>query len=128
MMVIAIGALFGCDEGLGPLSSVDAPRALTVEPVSLNAVRLTWDRVAHDDIAAYRVERRMNFTGPFEALPYQIVQPAGDLGLVVFFDTDVQPDTYYGYRVVSVTRFGERSGASTIGGARTQPGVVIVSR
>ena len=58
MMVIAIGALFGCDEGLGPLSSVDAPRALTVEPVSLNAVRLTWDRVAHDDIAAYRVERR----------------------------------------------------------------------
>jgi PKD repeat protein len=117
--IVALIASSSCGESLGPLASVASPDALTVEAVSINAVRLSWQAVDDDDVSGYRIERRKALQGSFEPLPDHVVHSGS--GLVVFFDTDVEPETYYGYRIVAVSRFGDRSIPSVIGGTRTPP-------
>lgn len=127
LVVIAMLAAASCGESLGPLASVETPVALTVEPVGMHAIRISWQAVDNPDVSGYRIERRTNLQGPFAPLPDQIVQDGA--GLVVHIDTDVEPETYYGYRVVAMSRFGDRSSPSVVGGARTPPapGIQVVT-
>ena len=127
LWLLTVGIAASCGESLGPLASVGSPAALTVEPVGMNAIRISWEAVDDPDVSGYRLERRRNLAGAFEALPDQIVQSGG--GLVVYIDTDVEPETYYGYRVVALSRFGDRSSPSVVGGARTPPapGIEVVT-
>jgi PKD repeat protein len=127
LCALAFGTAVSCGESLGPLASVSSPVELLVQPVGMHAIRISWQAVNSADVSGYRVERRTNLQGAFEPLPDQIVHNGS--GLVVFIDTDVEPETYYGYRVVALTRFGERSGPSVVGGARTPPppGIRVVT-
>jgi PKD repeat protein len=116
-----------CGEPLAPLSSADSPRELIVRAVGVGAVRLTWKPVAGESVAGYRVERRANQEGEFVALPASIPQAPE---LVTYLDTDVRPETFYGYRVVTVTSRGDLSAPSVTGGTRTPPppGIVVTTQ
>jgi PKD repeat protein len=123
--VVATAVMLSCTDALAPLSFPKAPTALSVRAVGTNAVRITWKTVQDANVMSYQVQRRENQTGPFVPLPTLIPQSAMDM--TVFVDTDVKPETFYGYRVVSVTRTGDASPASIVGGARTPPppGIVV---
>jgi PKD repeat protein len=101
---------------------IDRPAALFAEALSLYSVRLSWPRSGTADVIHYVLERREQLSGPFEELT-QVTQAASDS--VLFFDGTVQPETIYGYRVIAVDRFGERSAPSVVAGVATPywPGV-----
>lgn len=108
----------GCADGLDPLSTVPPPAEFVVEAVRLGVVRLTWARV-DPDVVSYAIERRANLTGAFVPLADQV--PQTGLAQGVYIDTDIEPDTYYGYRVYAITRFGDRSPPSVVGGTKSPP-------
>lgn len=116
----AIAALLlgSCADGFEPLSLAEAPLDLRAEAVRLDAVRLRWTPVTQANVVSYVVERRAQFAGEF----LEIAQvPQSALGEIVWLDTEVAPETHYGYRVVSVTSVGDRSRPSVVGGALTPP-------
>lgn len=118
--IVALVALIvgSCADGFSPLSNAPVVTALTARAIRVNAVRVSWPRVDDGNLASYVVERRVDLTGAF----VQVAQlAAGDVDQVVWIDTDVQPETFYGYRVRTVTIVGDRSRASVIGGALTPP-------
>ncbi len=111
-------AVLSCSESFAPLSSPGSPTQLVVRAVGVGAVRLSWAAVDDPDVVHYVVERRVNHAGGFKALGPLV--PQGPQ-MIVYLDTDVQPATFYGYRVVAVTSFGDRSRPSIVGGAQTPP-------
>ena len=124
--LIGVGAItLSCSDVASPEPDAATPSTFTVEAVRLDAVRLTWSAVADGEIVGYAIERRANLTGPFLSLVGQV--PQSNLERISWIDTDVEPETYYGYRVFAVTRFGKRSLASVIGGAKTpsRPGIEV---
>jgi PKD repeat protein len=116
-VLLTCGLLSGCAEGFLPASSSSTPSDLVVSAVRLDAIRLSWKPV-EGDVVAYIVERRVDFTGPFEEVA-KLEQRI--LNEVVWIDSDVKPETYYGYRISAVTSAGDRSTPSVVGGARTPP-------
>ena len=118
LTALVTSLLSGCADGFQPLSVADAPLDLRAVAVRVDAVRLTWTAVSQLDVVSYVVERRTDLRGAFA----EVAQvPQSSLGEVVWLDTDVEPERFYGYRVVSVTKVGDRSGPSLIGGALTPP-------
>ena len=117
-LTVILFALGGCADGLDPLSTVPAPAGFKVEAVRLGAVNLTWDRV-DPDVVGYAIERRANLAGDFVPLGDQV--PQTGLAQAVYLDTDIEPDTYYGYRVYAITKFGDRSPPSVVGGVKSPP-------
>ena len=119
--LLLIGAvalqLLGCADGFEPISVADAPTDVRAAAVRVDAVRLSWAPVG-GSVVSYIVERRVNLTGPFTAVAQVQQTPLSD---VVWLDTDVAPETFYGYRVIAVTSTGDRSQPSSIGGALTPP-------
>ena len=109
--------LLGCADGFQPISVADAPTDVRAAAVRVDAVRLTWDPVG-GSVVSYIVERRVNLTGPFAAVAQVQQTPLTE---VVWLDTDVAPETFYGYRIIAVTSTGDRSEPSSIGGALTPP-------
>jgi len=125
-LTFAAVALASCADGFSPLSSATAPVELVAAAVRTDAIRLTWAPVAQVNIQSYVIERRTDLSGPFN----EVAQvPRSTLEQVTWIDTDVKPETYYGYRVIAVTGVGDRSPASVIAGARTpsRPGIDIVT-
>lgn len=108
----------GCADGFEPISVAESPDDLSAAAVRVDAVRLRWTPVEQVDVVSYVVERRVNLEGPF--MPVAQV-PQSALSEAVWLDTDVQPVTFYGYRLISVTSVGDRSRPSSIGGALTPP-------
>jgi hypothetical protein len=105
--------------------SIDAPADLTAEGVGMRTVRLSW-RVSHGaDVAGYQIERRENLQGDFKTIEESVLPPGADR--VSYFDISAEPDTYYGYRVRAVNRFGAHSGMTNVAGAKTAsaPGISI---
>lgn len=109
--------LLGCADGFQPISVADAPTDVRAAAVRVDAVRLTWDPVG-GSVVSYIVERRVNLAGSFAAVAQVQQTPLTE---VVWLDTDVAPETFYGYRVLAVTSTGDRSEPSSIGGALTPP-------
>ena len=121
----ALGVVFGalvllsCAETLAPLSAPDSPANLVARAVSVRSVRLSWTPVDDEDVASYRIERRVNHDGTFRPLP--TVLQALPTPQMIFIDTEVEPETFYGYRIVAVSRFGDQSRPSIVSGTRTPP-------
>jgi PKD repeat protein len=101
-----------------------APENLKAGAISSNAIQVTWDAASGTDLINYEVQRRQSFTGRFTVVT--TLQP--NTG-TTFFDTGLEPSTFYGYRVVAVDRLGNRSAPSTVAGALTAPapGIRIVT-
>lgn len=95
-------------------------------PLRPGAVRVSWASVSDVDVSGYSVERRANLEGPFVQIAQ--VLPTS-LARVLFIDTDVSANTYYGYRIVTVSGVGDRSSPSVVGGVRTPqpPGIEIIT-
>ncbi|HYW51505.1 MAG TPA: PKD domain-containing protein, partial [Gemmatimonadaceae bacterium] len=127
LAALAITILGSCADGFSPLSTATAPQELTATAVRRDAVRLSWVPGAEASVVSFAIERRVDFTGPF----IEVAQvPRSTLAVETWLDTDVEPETYYGYRVIAVTGVGDRSAASVISGARTpsMPGIDVVTR
>lgn len=121
---VSLQTLAACADGFSPLSSASSPGDLSVVAVRKDAVRVTWAIVKLDAVVSYVIERRVDLSGPF----VEVAQvPQSDLTRAVWLDTDVAPETFYGYRVIAVTAVGDRSAPSVIGGARTPalPGIEV---
>lgn len=121
---LALVSAIACGESFAPLSRPASPEQLRVRAVGVAVVRLSW--LPSPEAVSYRVERRKNHEGQF--LPLDVAVPQAP-DLVVFLDTEVEPETYYGYRVVAISRYGDRSAPSVVGGTRTPPppGIVVVT-
>ena len=91
-----LASLGACADGFGPVSLLSAPDSLVVTAVRPGVVRLSWVPPKGVTVAQYIVQRRVSFTGPFTEVA-RISDP--NLGTLIWLDTDVQPETVYGYRV-----------------------------
>lgn len=118
----ALGVASACRDATGVGVALPAPASVRAVVVGPSAIRLEWTAVA--GATSYRVERRANLTGAFTRLA-DVVNEAS--GTISYFDGDVQPETFYGYRVVAYSALGGRSPLSTVAGDRTPPapGVVV---
>ncbi len=129
MRVIAVCALVlgvSCktvDEPLG--GNPSAPSELTAEAVGLSTMRVSWRPSADSAVTGYELQRRTDLAGEFEVLePSVNVRGAAR---VVYFDTKVEPNRYYGYRVLALSQLGGRSSMSNVAGNKTSPvpGLII---
>lgn len=116
--VATLAALAACATGFEPLSDPLTPASVEVSAVRVNAVRVAWDAVDQALAVNYIVERRADLTGEFREVA---IVANTNTSRVVWIDTDVAPETFYGYRVRSVSGVGDRSAPSVVGGARTPP-------
>ncbi|MCU0623924.1 MAG: fibronectin type III domain-containing protein, partial [Gemmatimonadaceae bacterium] len=125
---IALGWLAACADGLAPLSSADAPQDVTVAVARAGAVRLRWTPASgqRGTVLAYIIERRTALDGPFVEVARVSAAVTGELQ---WLDTDVAPETIYGYRVSALTDLGDRSSPSVIAGIVTPPppGIQVVT-
>lgn len=122
-LAVAVAAASCGNDGTAVEDAVPIPERVIVQAVGTSSVRISWDRVDAPNVAGYEVQRRVDLTGPFTPVASSIPQANGRL---TWFDNSVQPDTYYGYRVVAVTSFGSKSATSTVGGTRTPPPPTLV--
>ena len=124
-VLAAVLLVAACSDSTGPGGRVAAPKELEANAVSMSAVRVSWRAAENADVTSYELERRTNLRGDFETIQTNVQPDGGDR--VTYFDTDVEPNTYYGYRVRAVSRFGARSRVSNVGGTKTAPvpGVLI---
>ena len=115
---LALAAGASCAEGFEPLSEAPVIQALTVQVVRFGTVRVSWPAASESSVSSYVVERRTAIAGPFVRVA-QLEQ--SDLDSLVWIDTDVAPETVYGYRVRTVTNVGDRSAPSVVAGTVTPP-------
>ena len=113
-------AAAGCTGVAAPDAAVDAPLAVAAEAVAPRSVKVSWARQEGTTIAGYRIERRDNLAGGFRTIA-PLVPGASSLDRFTYFDTDVEPATYYGYRIIALTALGDASPPSNVGGTRTPP-------
>ncbi|MBC8086184.1 MAG: fibronectin type III domain-containing protein, partial [Phycisphaerae bacterium] len=107
------------------MSSISAPSELSAEALGLSTLRVSWRPASGDDISGYELQRRADLTGEFVTLEAALPADAGSR--LSYFDTKVDPNRYYGYRVRAISRLGGRSAMSNIAGAKTAsvPGLRI---
>jgi PKD repeat protein len=124
-LIVALG--LACQDTEGPNRSVPGVASIEVVAVSMVSIRLRWVPVGGDEIIGYRLERRANLTGEFAVVQSSI--PQSNATEIVFFDTGLEPETYYGYRVVAQSRFGELAEPSLVRAALTppQPAVLVTT-
>ncbi|NOT08689.1 MAG: PKD domain-containing protein [Gemmatimonadales bacterium] len=93
-------------DGLG-----DAP--LTVTPLDMHRIQVRWQTVEGAD--GYRLERRANLQGDFEAIgDFRRTQTS-------FIDKNLDPNTIYGYRLAIFDAGGVLMGTTPVASGRTAP-------
>jgi PKD repeat protein len=117
VLVLILG--LACQETAGPDGHVAAVESIDVQAVSMVAVRVRWTPVGEGDVISYRLERRANFTGPWIVVAPSI--PQSTVTEMAHFDIGLEPETYYGYRIIAQSRFGARAQASLVRAALTPP-------
>ncbi len=116
----ALLLLAGCRAADSPLGgNPPAPSELIAEAVGQSTIRVSWRRSDDPAVTGYELRRRTDLIGPFETIEASL--SAGGAARVVYFDTKVEPNRYYGYQVVALTQLGGRSPLSNVGGAKTSP-------
>ncbi|MDZ4862486.1 MAG: PKD domain-containing protein [Gemmatimonadota bacterium] len=111
--LIAITAL-ACQAAEGLLTGgIQPPDSVSARALGLSSVRVDWSQAG--TARKYRIERRTNLSGTF--------QPVTEVATTVtsYFDTGLDPETFYGYRIISLDRVDEASPPSVVAGARTAP-------
>lgn len=118
------GPTGACTESASPLPALLPPDSITAEPLTMQSVRLRWQRPLGNDAASFVVSRRENFTGAFVVVASAI--PATG-GVSEYIDSQLEPDRQYGYRIVTLGRLGGRSSPSVVAGVRTpaRPGILV---
>lgn len=116
--------LLSCDDQ-GPLADDQAmpPMGVVAEALGPSTVKLSWDRIQRGDVVSYQIERRVDLAGEFIMLAeVPVVTTGADIQSDnEFFDTGLDPETFYGYRVRTVLQLGRISDPSVVTGARTAP-------
>lgn len=120
----AVASALACGDASAPSSRVDRPAAVSAVAVRVNAVNVLWTPVSTSGVVAYRLERREDLRGRFTTIVPRI-EADGALEQLAYLDVDVQPETFYGYRLRAINGAGEESSPSTIAGARTPPSPAI---
>lgn len=113
----------GAGESLG-LGGAGAPTGVRATALNLSTIRLDWALPAGvTDLQLLRIERRVDLHGEFTLLAE--VAPSA----TSYFDGSLSPETYYGYRILTVDQVGDRSRPSTVAGALTPPlpGLVLAT-
>jgi PKD repeat protein/sulfur carrier protein ThiS len=105
------------DEPLG--GNPDTPLEVTAEAVGVSAIRVSWRPSIDSRVTAYELQRRSDLSGDFETIEASL--SASGTARVVYFDTKVDPNRYYGYRVRALTLLGGRSAPSNVAGNKTSP-------
>ncbi len=123
VMIVLINACVSNDS-LEVGEPVPVPSGVTAEAVSVRGVQISW-KTAGGPQNTFELQRRKDLTGEFATLARNL---PGNADRVVFFDTDVTADTYYGYRIISQSSVGVRSAASNIVGVKTPPPPTIIVR
>lgn len=123
--VLVLLALGSCSGGNDPGGALGSPSELSAEAVAMTTVRVSWKAAGGDGVAGYEIQRRKDLHGGFETIEPSV--SPGTASRVVYFDTKVDPNTYYGYRVRAVSKFGSRSPMTNIAGTKTaqSPGLLI---
>ena len=118
-LLAGVALAAACGDAFTP-DTIASPDGVTAQAISMTAVAVEWNTIPGTEVAGYRVERRENLQGDFKPVA------EGNVSLP-YFDTDLTPDTYYGYRIRTLTKLGEVSGPSVVAGARTPPppGIVV---
>lgn len=122
LCVALIAMVMACSpDDPNAVSHLEPPSSVTATPLSLTSVRLDWVAPDGADLQLFRIERRENLRGDFRLLAE--VDPE----ITSYFDAGLTAGTFYGYRIRTVDRVGERSRASTVAGALTPPppGIVL---
>ncbi len=112
-LVLAAAACSAGDQFLQP--GLEPPASVSATPLSLSSIRVDWVPGASVPLSSYRIERRVSLEGKFQKLADV------DPGLTTYFDTGLDPSTFYGYRIIALSRAGERSEASVVAGTHTAP-------
>jgi len=109
-----------------PAGNVAAPIDVRVEAVSTTSVRVSWTSSGSQGITGYDVQRRADLAGPFATVAENIAEKTGR---IVWFDNSVEPDRFYGYRVLARAGLGTQSQPSVVGGTKTPPmhGLIITT-
>ncbi len=117
--VAAAALAAGCTDAFAPAAAPPVSDSLTVRPLSMSTVLLEWKPVTDEAVTGYQVERRADLTGPYATVAEQVAQTLP--GPVIWLDTGLAPDRFYGYRIVAVSRLGAHSRPSIVRGTRTPP-------
>ena len=123
-MALVVVLLAACAEGDSLLSSgLEPPGGVIVTPLGQSAIKLEWTPGSVVDLEKYRIQRRVNLRGRFETVAD--VNPTS----TVYFDTGLEPETFYGYRIVALNRVGDPSRPSVVVGVATapRPGIRLVT-
>jgi PKD repeat protein len=115
-LVLAAGLACSTDES--PTGASAGLEALTVEAVGQTSIRLRWPAATDPAVRSYRVSRRVNLDGAYAALA-DVSRGSGSEE--IYFDTTVQPETWYGYQVAGLSQTGEELGFTVVAGAQTPP-------
>lgn len=115
---LLVAAALACSTDESPTGGPTGLEALTVEAVGQTSIKLRWTAATDPEVRSYRVSRRVEFSGAFYAVG-DVSRGAGPEE--VYFDTTVEPETWYGYRVAGLSQSGEELGATVVGGAQTPP-------
>lgn len=91
------------------------PATVTATALSTSGIRVDWVAGTAEPLDRYRIERREDLAGSFTLLAEV------DPGSTSFFDTGLNADRFYGYRIVAINREGDRSHPSVVAGAHTAP-------
>jgi PKD repeat protein len=99
-------------------SGLEPPSAVRAAALSVNSVQISWTIPTGIDITNtnFQIQRRANLSGRFETIATQTAAAGSD-----FLDTGLQPGTFYGYRLISLSKLGDASEPSTVAGALTPP-------
>lgn len=125
-LAVLAGALAaGCSEAFVPVTLVP-PDSVLAQARSLTSALIEWTPVQDENVIAYRVERRREFEGPFVTVADNVPQALP--GPVFLLDDALEPETFYGYRIRVLDRFGGVSEPSFVRGTRTPPPPGIVVR
>lgn len=105
------------DEPLG--GNPPAPSELTADAVGLSTMRVSWRPSSDRAVTGYELQRRTDLSGEFEVLETSVASSGA--ARVVYFDTKVEPNRFYGYRVLALSPLGGRSSMSNVAGNKTSP-------
>ncbi len=117
LFAAALAAALGCTslgDSLAPNGLSHGPDSLLATPLGIHAVALKWERVA--GAVGYRLERRANLAGDFQPLAQIASGTTTD-----YLDTSVDPETFYGYRLLAVGTTGQLSPPGLVAGVLTPP-------
>lgn len=128
-LALLVALAGSCAETAAPEIDPATPDSLQVTAVGMRAVRVEWRELEYAaGRYTYRIERRDSLRGGFRMVADGFGVTAGATPL--YLDTNVEPETYYGYRVTGISPLGLRTAPTVVRGTRTAPwpGVQVMVR